>query len=268
MKLRTMSVSGSFYPSSAGEIVAMIDRFNAIVAEHPEIEERYNALTGRAVIVPHAGWVYSGFTANIAHRILAQSGIDTLLVIGPSHRVGFEGASLCTYEHYQTPLGELNMDTALIDALRGKFSLACLPEAHREHSTEVQMPFIKHYLPHVRIAELVYGHAHPSAIAPVIEYVLGVKNSGVVISTDLSHYYTLEHAKRLDAVCLEAIRSENPSLLHRGCEACGIVGVEAMLDVAWRKGLESVLLDYRTSADASGDRSRVVGYASALFRGV
>lgn len=268
MKLRTMSVSGSFYPASAGEIVEMIDRFNAIVAAHPDIEERYDALRGRAVIVPHAGWIYSGFTANIAHRILARSGVDTLLVIGPSHRVGFEGSSLCGYEHYQTPLGELSMDIALIDALRGKFSLTCFPEAHREHSTEVQMPFVKHYLPNVRIAELVYGHTDPASIAPIIDYVLGLKNGGVVISTDLSHYYPLEQAKRLDAVCLEAIRSENPSLLHRGCEACGVIGVEAMLDVARRKGLESVLLDYRTSADASGDRSRVVGYASALFRGV
>ena len=90
-----MSVAGSFYPSHAGEILSMIDHFNAVLQSHPEVMERFDALEGRAVIVPHAGWIYSGFTANIAHRILARSHPKTVIVIGPSHRVGFEGVSIC-----------------------------------------------------------------------------------------------------------------------------------------------------------------------------
>jgi AmmeMemoRadiSam system protein B len=127
------------------------------------------------------------------------------------------------------------------------------------------MPFIKHYMDGVKVVELVYAYADASHIAPIIEYVLGRQETAVVISTDLSHYYSLQQARKLDAICLEAIRSENTAVLHQGCEACGVIGVEAMLEIARKRGLESILLDYRTSADASGDSARVVGYASALF---
>ncbi len=265
MNMRTMSVAGSFYPAQPGEIESMISRFNTILEAHPESKNRFDTLRGRAVIVPHAGWIYSGFTANIAHSILSHSHPDTVIVIGPSHRVGFEGVSIVKADHYQTPLGELRIDTDMVNDLQNRFGLPCFPDAHHEHSTEVQMPFIKHYMGNAKVIEMVYAYADPSQISPVIDYLLGLKDTAVVISTDLSHYYSLEQAKRLDAICLEAIRSENTSLLHQGCEACGAIGVEAMLSVAKKRGLEAVLLDYRTSADASGETSRVVGYASALF---
>lgn len=266
MKIRPMSVAGSFYPAQPDEIEGMIGRFNTVLESHPEVRERFDALQGRAVIVPHAGWVYSGFTANIAHRLLSQSNPDTVVVIGPSHRVGFDGVSIAKADLYQTPLGELRIDTERVNDLQRLFHLPYFPDAHHEHSTEVQMPFIKHYMGNAKVIELVYAYADPSHIAPIIDYLLGLKDTAIVISTDLSHYYSLEQAKRLDAICLEAIRSENTAMLHQGCEACGAIGVEAMLSVARARGLESVVLDYRTSADASGDKSRVVGYASALFR--
>lgn len=266
MKMRTMSVAGSFYPAQSDEIKTIIDRFNAILQSHPETVAGFDALRGRALIVPHAGWIYSGFTANIAFRILAQNRPDTIVVIGPSHRVGFEGVSIAKADLYQTPLGELRINTALVNDLQEHFGLPYFPDAHHEHSTEVQMPFIKHYMSEVKVIELVYAYANPSQIIPIIDYLLDLKDTAVVISTDLSHYYSLEQAKQLDSICLEAIRSENTAVLHQGCEACGVIGVEAMLSVAQKRGLESILLDYRTSADASGDSSRVVGYASALFR--
>ena len=261
-----MSVAGSFYPAQPSEINAMIDRFNTILQSHPDAMARFETLRGHAVIVPHAGWIYSGFTANIAHRILGQSRPDTVVVIGPSHRVGFEGVSIAKADLYQTPLGELRVNTELVNDLQERFSLPYFPDAHHEHSTEVQMPFIKHYMHDAKVVELVYAYADPSQITPIIVYLLGLKNTAVVISTDLSHYYSLEQAKQLDAICLEAIRTENTGMLHQGCEACGAIGVEAMLNAAQQKNLEAVLLDYRTSADASGESSRVVGYASALFK--
>ncbi|MCX6074173.1 MAG: AmmeMemoRadiSam system protein B [Campylobacterales bacterium] len=265
MSARTMSVAGSFYPVSAYEINEMINHFNTILEGHPDELSRFNTLSGDAIIVPHAGWVYSGFTANIAFRLLAHTNPKTVVVIGPSHRVGFDGVSIADNESYQTPLGNLAMDTVLVRDLKSRFSLPTFAQAHHEHSTEVQMPFIKHYLNDTKVIELVYGYAQSSQISPIIDYLLNLPDTSVVISTDLSHYYSLEEAKQLDSICLEAIRTENVQELHQGCEACGIIGVEAMLSVANKRALKSVLLDYRTSADASGDTAKVVGYASAVF---
>jgi len=265
MSSRTMSVAGSFYPASSNEIIQMINHFNTILESHLESLKKFDTLSGSAVIVPHAGWIYSGFTANIAYRVLSNNSPKTIVVIGPSHRVGFEGVSISDMDIYQTPLGNLEIDRNLVKDLMQHLEIPYFPQAHHEHSTEVQMPFIKHYFPESKIIELVYAYAEPAQIVPIIEYVLNLPYTAVVISTDLSHYYSLEKAKQLDSICLEAIRTENIQELHQGCEACGMIGVEAMLSVAKEKNMEAVLLDYRTSADASGDTARVVGYASALF---
>ena len=265
MSDRNMSVSGSFYPADANEIREMIEHFNTILESYPDAVKRFDTLTGNAVIVPHAGWIYSGFTANIAFRTLAKTNPETVVVIGPSHRVGFEGVSICDNESYQTPLGYLKIDHHLTKELEQRFSIPYFPQAHHEHSTEVQMPFIKYYLPNTQVIELVYAYAQPELIEPIITYLLSLQNTAIVISTDLSHYYTLDKAQQLDSICLDAIEHEDIHTLNKGCEACGMVGVKAMLSAARKKGLTSTILDYRTSADASGDTSRVVGYMSALF---
>lgn len=265
MSTRAMSVAGSFYPSTATEINGFIRQFNSIIESHPDIITKFSALKGNALIVPHAGWVYSGFTANVAYRILSNSVFKTIIVIGPSHRVGFEGVSISDLTRYQTPLGELEIDKQMVKELKETFALPYLPQAHHEHSTEVQMPFIKHYFPDVQIIELVYAYAHPSQLEPIIEYCMMQRDTAIVISTDLSHYYDLSQAQKLDSICLEAIQEENTDKLHQGCEACGMIGVEAMLNVAKNRDLNTMILDYRTSADASQDTSRVVGYASVLF---
>jgi len=262
---RTMSVAGSFYPSSPREIEDMIERFNTILESRPDTIKQFNSLHGNAVIVPHAGWIYSGFTANIAFRILTHTPPKTIVVIGPSHRIGFDGVSIADAPLYETPLGDLEIDQEAVQDLMQRFSLPSFHDAHHEHSTEVQMPFIKHYFPHAKVIELVYAYAEPKMLEPIIEYCLSSKETAIVISTDLSHYYSLNQAKHLDSICLEAIADENPHALHQGCEACGMIGVEAMLNTAKKIGLKSLILDYRTSADASGDTSQVVGYASVVF---
>ena len=232
---------------------------------HPDTVDGLDTLIGRAVIVPHAGWIYSGFTANIAYKTLSYAKPKTIVVIGPSHRVGFDGISISDVDTYQTPLGDLRIDHELVNTLREGFSLPYFPQAHQEHSTEVQMPFIKNYMPDVQVVELVYAYAEPELIEPIITYLLSLQDTVVVISTDLSHYYPLQQAQKFDSICLEAIRDEDTDILNQGCEACGIIGVKAMLNAARKKGLASTILDYRTSADASGDTSRVVGYMSAVF---
>lgn len=265
MKERSMSVAGSFYPAEPGEIERYISHFNALLDQNPETVKQLSVLEGRAVIVPHAGWVYSGFTANVAYRVLEHSHCRSVVVIGPSHRVGFEGVSIADMPSYRTPAGAMDVDTDLVDELKEVFGLRCHEAAHHEHSTEVQMPLIHHYLPNVKIVEMVYAYAEPSMIEPIIDYLLERPDTAIVISTDLSHYYSQTEANKLDALCLEAISSEESAMLHSGCEACGAIGVEAMLNSAKKRGMKSTILDYRTSADASGDTTRVVGYVSALF---
>ncbi len=260
--IRRESVAGSFYPAHEEDERKYFEHFNQIVQKHniqlPDIKPR-------AVIVPHAGHVYSGFTANFAYRLLRQSGIKKFVIIGPSHRVAYHGSSLCGFETYATPFGPLFWDEAMYRKLTERFNLVCHQQAHAEHSTEVQFPFIKYYIPDAKILEIVYSDEDPANLAPIIEYVLGFDDWGVIISTDLSHFYNLEDAKRLDSICIKAIENLDRALLHKGCEACGKIGVEAMLMAAKDMHLKPVMLDYRTSADASGDASRVVGYLSVAF---
>ena len=264
MSTRETAVAGQFYPSDANEIEAMLEHYNQIVEEHLQDEEIL-LLKPRAIIVPHAGYVYSAFTANIAMRLLKNSHAKHVVVIGPSHRVYLKGTSISEYDSYATPLGVLPIDRALVTELEEKFGLVCIPEAHHEHSTEVQMPFIKIYDEDASVIEMVYGDESPQRLAGIIEHLLADTETVVVISTDLSHYHDIKKANALDNICLDAVKNLDPSELHQGCEACGKIGVEAMLIAAKNRGLKSVLLDYRTSADASGDKSQVVGYMSAAF---
>lgn len=258
---RQMSVAGTFYPARENELDRYFEHFNKIYDEQASLPN----VKSKALIVPHAGYVYSGYTASIAYRLLQNSNLKTFVVIGPSHRVAFEGVSLCGAQSYETPFGSLQSADTLVEELRENFHLGTILNPHAEHSTEVQFPFIQHYLGNVNIVELVYGNVKPEVLSKIIDFILKKEDCGVIISTDLSHFYTLEDANTLDTICLSAIKNLDTNQLHHGCEACGMIGVEAMLLSAKKLGLHSNVLDYRTSADASDDTSRVVGYVSAYF---
>lgn len=265
MSTRETAVAGQFYPANATEIQQMLNRYNQILDDYFKKDRSLSQLKPKAVIVPHAGYIYSGFTANVALRLLSNSDIKTMVVIGPSHRVYLKGTSISTYDTYATPMGSMPINTKLTAELKKKFGLYFMPEAHHEHSTEVQMPFIKNYTPDVSVVELVYGEEDPRFLAKIIAFLLAQPQTAVVISTDLSHYYDIDKANRLDAICIDAVTRLDEHVLHQGCEACGKIGVEAMLIAAKDNGLTPTLLDYRTSADASGDKSAVVGYMSVAF---
>jgi hypothetical protein len=256
-----MSVAGSFYPAREVELERYFEHFNALIEENNTLPD----LDSRAVIVPHAGYVYSGYTANLAYRVLQSSKIKKYVVIGPSHRVAFEGTSLCDFSAYETPFGEIESADDIVIKLQEKFSLSCLVNAHAEHSTEVQFPFIKHYMGEVKIVELVYSSVDAEYLSRIIDFVLEQEDCGVIISTDLSHFHDLQEAEELDTICLDAVKNLDVEKLHSGCEACGMIGVEAMMLSAKKLSLTPHVLDYRTSADASGNSSRVVGYMSACF---
>ena len=258
--MREMSVAGSFYPNDKHEIIRYINLFNDKYAKELSLP----TIKTKVVVVPHAGYVYSGYTANIAYRLLQKSGVKQYLVIGPSHRVGFNGISMCDDEKYATPFGEIESSQKMQDELAEHFALRRLIP-HEEHSTEVQFPFLKHYISDVKIVELIYGRVSSDEIKKVIDFVLEKEDWGVVISTDLSHFHNLEMANSLDILCAKAITNLDLEELGSGCEACGILGIEAIIKSAIKLNLHATVLDYKTSADVTEDNQRVVGYLSACF---
>ncbi len=263
--IRKAAVRGSFYPQECSEVKAYLEKFNHTF-QNISITEDVRNIVPRAVIVPHAGYIYSGFTANFSYRFLEQTKAKRIIVIGPSHHHYFKGISGSYYEQYETPCGELQIDSAYLFALAKQFNIGFEAQAHkREHSTEVQMPFIKHYFPQSKVIELIYGDTTAKNLAPLIIALLQNKDNVVVISSDLSHFHTLKEAKAFDGNCLRGVAKLDLNELANGCEACGLIGIQAMILTANQLNLSSKLLDYRTSADASGDSSSVVGYMSAMF---
>ena len=258
---REVSVAGSFYPESAEEIKKYFHYFEELY----DTKHQINREEARAVIVPHAGYVYSGYSASIAYRVLKEENIKNILVVGPSHNYSFHGVSLGEYTSYETPLGNIDASGKILELLQKEFQVPFYEEVHKEHSTEVQFPFIKHYFKESKIVELIYSDVASSYLQKIIERVLSFQDCAVVISTDLSHFYNLQEANKLDSLCLRALEELNTELLHKGCEACGKRGVEAMLGSAKNLSLKFHLLDYRTSADVSSDEKRVVGYLSGYF---
>ena len=261
MNIRKSVVSGSFYPDKKEEILKYINHFNSFKTNDKTFEDI------KAIIVPHAGYIYSGFTANLAYQLVSSSKkqIKRVIIIGPSHRVYLKGASVALYDEYETPLENLKIDKKFSQDLINKYDfLDFNVECEFEHSTETQAPFIKHYFAEVQLVEIVYGKIDYENLSKVIDEVLSDSDNFVVISTDLSHFYTLEEANKKDNICLEAIDKKDLKLFDY-CEACGKVGVEAIINWAIKNNYETKILNYCTSADVTKDKSRVVGYTSALI---
>lgn len=263
MSSRKMTVAGSFYPKSKKEIDKYIDAFNKSFSF--EEDEKIDILP-RAIISPHAGYVYSGFTANLAFSLSSNDSTKRVIIIGPSHRVYLEGSSVALYDKYETPLGDIDIDLEYSKKLKEKFSfLSFQDEVHKEHSTETQAPFVKNYFKNAKVVEIVYGKQDFNELSSLIDELLLEKENFIVISTDLSHFYTLDEAKQLDSICLSGIENKDLSLFDKGCEACGKIGIKAVIKSAIKYNFETKLLHYCTSYDMTNDDSRVVGYTSALI---
>ncbi len=263
--VRKGSVQGLFYPKECAKVKTYIREFNHTF-DAMNIPHKIKSIIPRAVIVPHAGYIYSGFTANFAYRFLKQSKVKRIIVIGPSHRHHFKGISGSYYETYETPCAQLKIDSAYLFALAKQFDIGFEPKAHKkEHSTEVQFPFIQHYFPKTKVIELIYGDVSAKILANLITALLENKDNAVVISSDLSHFHNLQEANALDRNCLKAVEKLDLTELEKGCKACGLIGIKAVILAAKHLGLSSKLLDYRTSADTSKDSNSVVGYMSAMF---
>ncbi|MFK2823072.1 AmmeMemoRadiSam system radical SAM enzyme [Arcobacter sp. YIC-80] len=257
--VRKTGFCGSFYPEKKEEILRYIDEFNKNFKVNGSFETN-------AMIVPHAGYVYSGFTANIAYNICKNKKPKRVIVIGPTHNVYYEKASVALYDEYETPFGNIQIDKEYSKQLIDKYDVLDFnEELHLEHSTETQAPFIKHYFPDTSIVEIIYGKIDYEKLSKVIDEFLDDEDNLILISTDLSHFHNQKTANKLDNICLNAIAKKDMSLFDKGCEACGKIGVKAVINSAIKKTLDTKVLHYCTSYDRTKDASRVVGYTSALI---
>lgn len=222
----------------------------------------------KALVVPHAGYAYSGSVAAAAFRKLAiadAAGIRHVVLLGPSHRVKVRGLALPSCEYFETPIGQVRVNAQARLRLR-ELSLAGVADAPHafEHSLEVQVPFLQALLGEFDLLPIAVGMAPPEQVARALEAVWGGPETLVVVSTDLSHHHTHVEALALDQQTAQRILERRSDLSES--QACGADSLNGLLEVARHRGLQVELLDRRTSGDTSGDNQRVVGYGSfALY---
>jgi len=264
MKLRRPAVAGSFYPADPAALAAAVDGYVAAGRQH--LARSGTGQRPKAVIVPHAGYVYSGPIAGTAYAAVAGSAaIERVVLLGPAHRVYVDGLAASSADAYATPLGEIPLDRPAIDALLHRSDVAVVDAAHAaEHSLEVQLPFLQRVLGPFRLVPLAVGAATHAVVADVLDELWGGADTLIVISSDLSHYYDYATATRLDADTAAAIETLHPERLDTE-SACGRIPVGGLLIAAQRRGLRGRLLDLRNSGDTAGPREEVVGYGAFAF---
>ena len=256
--IRPAAVAGTFYPANPHRLREVV---KGLLAAEPPME---TAVGIRLLIVPHAGYIYSGPIAAAAYRLLAATPppAPRVVLLGPSHFVRFTGLAAPGVDALQTPLGAVEVDTTLAALASGHPIVVAEPAAHaREHSLEVQLPFLQVALGEFTALPLATGEVTAEAAAEVLDALL--EDPGVlgVVSSDLSHYLDDATARRRDAKAAQAIVERRPEDLAPG-DACGCAAVQACLLVARRRNWQCHLLALGNSGDTSGPRERVVGYGS------
>ncbi len=266
--VRPPAVAGAFYPGDPGELRETVE---GLLAAAP----RPAGAAGpppKAVIAPHAGYVYSGPIAATAFTALAGpvSGqesrrIRRVVLLGPAHRVPVDGLALPGAAAFATPLGAVEVDAEAVAAVADLPQVVESPAAHApEHSLEVELPFLQVLLGEFRLLPLVVGDAAGPVVAAVLERVWGGGETAIVISSDLSHYLPYDVARRTDEETARQIVDLAPPVDPR--RACGARPIDGLLVAARRRRLAPELLDLRSSGDTAGDRRQVVGYGAFAFR--
>ena len=255
--LRQPAVAGSFYPDDPAELRALLAKL------------LNNKLTGntpmpKALIAPHAGYIYSGPIAATAYARLRslRERIKQVVLLGPSHRVPMQGLATSTAEAFQTPLGFVPLDQTALATLRNLPQVKALEQAHaQEHSLEVQLPFLQTLLAAFSLVPLVVGEASAEEVCEVLECVWGGPETLLVISSDLSHYHNYQTAQMMDQVTCQAIEALRGQDIDYE-QACGRVPLQGLLLAAQKHGLQVETLDLRNSGDTAGPRHQVVGYGA------
>lgn len=260
--VRPPAVAGMFYPGRPSELARSVSALLATARERLDPESE----PPRALILPHAGYVYSGSTAALGYAALAPAhgSIRRVVLLGPTHRVVEDGLALPEVSAFDTPLGRVPVEPV------GPVVRAALPQlvtsaaTHaQEHSLEVHLPFLQSVLDHFTLVPLAVGRATPDSVAEVLEALCGGPETVVVVSSDLSHYRGYDEARALDQITVDRILRLDGQLTHVG--ACGATPVNGLLVAARRQGWRPRLLGLCNSGDTAGDRRRVVGYAAVAF---
>lgn len=257
--VRLPAVAGSFYPDNAARLERLVD----------ELLSTAQAPVGpppKALIAPHAGYIYSGPIAASAFVQLPRRGsVRRVVLLGPSHFVPFEGLALSPAASFATPLGTVPVDTEAVGQVQALPQVRVLEAAHsREHSLEVELPWLQRWLGEFAIVPLVVGQAADQEVGQLIERLWGGPETVFVISSDLSHYYDYQTACELDRQTARAIEALRPEDIGEE-QACGRIPIRGLLWAAARRGLTAKTLDLRNSGDTAGPRHQVVGYGAFAF---
>lgn len=257
---RPPAVAGSFYPADPAELRRMIGGF---LREVP----RAHAPAPKAIIAPHAGYIYSGPIAAAAFARLApdRNQVTRVVLVGPAHHVPFEGVAASSASVWETPLGLVPLAADAVDRLRSLPQVTVLDAAHaREHSLEVELPFLQVVLGEFKCVPLLVGNATDATVTEVIEALWGGDETRLVISSDLSHYLGYADARKRDEATARAIEELQPANIGED-QACGHRGICGLLHAAQRRELSAHRLDLRNSGNTAGPRSQVVGYGAWEF---
>lgn len=261
--VRQPAVAGQFYPADPDRLRRDVQQY-INRASLPEDLGRV-----RAVIAPHAGYVYSGVTAGYAFKALEQfSGqARTVFLLGPAHRVPVMGVALGSYSAFRTPLGDVPVAVERVsDMLETDSLYTRAPDAHEpEHCLEVQLPFLQVSLANFELVPMLFGQVDPWKVAEDLSDHLG-EDDLVVVSSDLSHFHRYDTAQQRDKAFLNAVLQGNEKGVEEG-EACGSAPVLTLMEISQDKGWNPHLLDYRNSGDTAGNKARVVGYGSIAYTG-
>ena len=259
--VRPAAVAGFFYPQDPEELRGAVRQYMDMAPATA------GPVAPKAVIAPHAGYIYSGLTAAIAYASLLprRNTISRVVLLGPAHRVYVNGLALSSATHFSTPLGLIEIDQTAAAALRKLPQVILSNPAHQqEHSLEVHLPFLQCLLDKFTLVPLVVGEASPAEVAEVLELLWGGPETLIVISSDLSHYHDYNTARSIDAATTRAIEHLQLENIHSN-QACGCRPVTGLLQVARTRHLEVKTLDVRNSGDTAGTRDRVVGYGAYAF---
>ncbi|QKS31642.1 MAG: hypothetical protein FAZ92_01283 [Accumulibacter sp.] len=259
---RPAAVAGMFYPGSATALARDIRQM--LAASAPPATTRGQRV--KAIIAPHAGYIYSGPIAASVYAPLAKvgAGIRRVILLGPTHRVAVNGLALPAAGAFATPLGVVAVDQQAVAAIAHLPQVVVSDAAHAaEHSLEVQLPFLQTVLGDFGLLPLAVGRASPAQVAEVLECLWGGDETLFVISSDLSHYLPYDAARATDGETAGHIVALDAHIDHQ--QACGATPVNGLLLAARRHGLQAQLIDLRNSGDTAGDRSRVVGYGAFSF---
>ena len=256
---RPAAVAGMFYPGNPAELLATVDAL--LAAAQP-----LNQPAPKALIVPHAGYIYSGSTAALAYASLAplRQQIKRVVLLGPTHRVAVNGIAAPETSSFATPLGNIPLDLDAIAQLRALPQIVCSEHVHaQEHSLEVHLPFLQRVLGDFKLVPLAVGEASPQAVAEVLDLLWGGPETLIVISSDLSHFLNYSSAQQVDRNTCQHILQLDAHIQPQ--QACGAYPVNGLLLAAGQRGLTPKLIHLCNSGDTAGDQSRVVGYASFAF---